>query len=200
MTFPFCSSQMIVEFYLVVDTRQGLKGKELKGFMNKYEALNRDEILDAIQVPEEEFMRILNQVIECIGCRRMIERAFQQFKRSDSRTLDPIYITKEGVIRIRQEELDNNFDICKMLQKSILLFSDLATLKQKTKQGIRCTIHNMDAYKVTPFSEAWITVWDSMKNSVREKMLIIDMEDLQTTLDVYLKKHKFCHECSAKVS
>lgn len=192
---------MIVEFaYLLVDSRQGLKGRELKAFMSKYEALDRTELLAAIEVPEQDFMRIVNQAVECIGCRRIIERMFQQFKRNDSLTLDPIQITKEGVIRIRQEHLEQNLDVCKMLQKSTLLYAGLSKYKQTTKQGIRCTIHNLEAYKVCPFSETWTQVWSSMKNSVREKILIISMEDLQTTLDVYLKKHKFCHECSAKVS
>lgn len=192
---------MIVEFvYLVLDSRQGLKGRELKSFMSKFESLDREELLAALQVPEDEFMRILNQVVECIGCRRIIERVFRQFKKNGSRTLDPIMITEEGVVRIRQEHLDSNsLDLCKLLQKSVFLFAGLLTYKQRSRQSIRCTIHNLDAYKVTPFSETWTQIWMSMKGQCREKILIIEMADLQTTLDVYLKKHKFCHECSAKV-
>lgn len=192
---------MIVEFvYLVLDSRQGLKGRELKTFMSKFDSLDRQEVLDALQVPEDEFMRILNQVVECIGCRRIIERVFQQFKKNGSQTLDPITITPEGVVRIRQDRLDDGqVDVCKLLQKSVFLYAGLLTYKQRSKQSIRCTIHNLDAYKVTPFSETWTQIWVSMRGPCREKILIIDMEDLQATLDVYLKKHKFCHECSAKV-
>lgn len=193
---------MIVEFtYLVLDSRHGLKGRELKNFMSKFESLDREELLEALQVPEDEFMRILNQVVECIGCRRIIERVFRQFKKNGSRTLDPLWITEEGVVRIRQEHLEGSspLDLCKLLQKSVFLFAGLCSFKQRTKQSIRCTIHNLDAYKVTPFSETWIDIWTSMKWQCREKILIIEMADLQTTLDIYLKKHKFCHECSAKV-
>lgn len=194
---------MIVEFvYLVLDSRQGLKGRELKNFMSKFESLDRGELLEALQVPEEEFMRILNQVVECIGCRRIIERVFRQFKKNNSSTLDPIYITQEGVVQIRPEHLegDTPLDLCKLLQKSVFLYSGLLTCKQRSKQSIRCTIHNLDAYKVTPFSDVWTQIWVSMKGQCREKILVIEMADLQTTLDVYLKKHKFCHECSAKAS
>lgn len=194
---------MIVEFvYLVLDSRQGLKGRELKNFMSKFDSLDREELLEALQVPEEEFMRILNQVVECIGCRRIIERIFRQFKRDGSQTLDPITITPEGVVRIRQEHLDGNtLDLCKLLQKSVFLFAGLLTYSsRRSRQSIRCTIHNLEAYKVTPFSDVWTQVWVSMKGHCREKMLVIEMADLQATLDVYLKKHKFCHECSAKVS
>ena len=194
---------MIVEFvYLVLDSRQGLKGRELKNFMSKFESLDRHELLDALQVSEKEFMAILNQNILCIGCRRIIERVFRQFKRDGSRTLEPITITEDGTIRIRQELLDDNsLDLSKLLQKSVYLFSGLLTYKQRSRPSIRCTIHNLDAYKVTPaFSETWTQLWLSMKGQCREKILIVEIEDLQSTLDVYLKKHKFCHECSAKVS
>lgn len=192
---------MIVEFvYLVLDSRQGLKGRELKSFLSKFESLDRAELLDALQVPEDEFMRILNQVVECIGCRRIIERMFKQFKRDGSQTLDPIQITADGVVRIRQEHLDDkSVDVGRLLQKSVFLYAGLLTYKQRSRQSIRCTIHNLDAYRVTPFSEEWTQLWVSMKGQCREKILIIEMADLQTTLDVYLKKHKFCHECSAKV-
>jgi hypothetical protein len=38
-----------------------------------------------------------------------------------------------------------------------------------------------------------------MKRNCKEKITVVDANELHATLDEYLKKHKFCQECRTKV-
>lgn len=185
---------------LIFDNLPGLKGREMKNFLAKFDLLSEDEFKLSQQVSEEEFMKVLNQIVPCVGCRRNVERLFQQFKKFEFPTLDPIFITKDGVLQINETHLKQPLqDVCRLLQKNNILMSYLQESQQRNKKNSRCSLHSLDWYKSSPFSESWIEVWNSMKQPCKEEILIIEIQELQSTMDVYLKKHKFCHECSAKV-
>lgn len=182
---------------LNTDHLPGLKGRDMKNFQSKYELLTKEELMNSLYSNEDELMRMVNQSVPCVGCRRNVDRLFQQFKRLESQTLDPIRITKEGGLSINETEL--KLDLCKMLQKSGILMERLQDRQQWTRKGSRCHIHSMDTYKDTPILGIWTELWNTMKPDCRKEMLIIEMHEVQSMLDVYLKKHKFCHECSNKV-
>ena len=46
----------------------------------------------------------------------------------------------------------------------------------------------------------WDETWASMTQECREAALQIPLTSLRATLDKYLKKHKFCSDCSQMVN
>ena len=47
-----------------------IKQKELEGFVQKFNALTKDEIAVALMVTNKEVFKLLSQLVPCVGCRR----------------------------------------------------------------------------------------------------------------------------------
>ncbi|CAF0911716.1 unnamed protein product [Brachionus calyciflorus] len=83
-----------------------------------------------------------------------------------------------------------NSNICHIVQPN----SNTSTNKNR-----RCQMHSLDKNRLKSIND-WLLVWDSfLKNSTRNKILLIDTSKLMITLDSYLKRHKFCSDCKLKV-
>jgi hypothetical protein len=186
---------------LVFDHPVPVKGRELDVFSEKYKLLSKEELKHSLEVSTNEFNSVLSQTVDCVGCRRSVERLYLQLKISGHPTLDPIVINKQGVLSISNEKLKAPKDVCTLLSDhDVLLSSILEHQPRNKKNHTRCSLHSLDSFRSRPFSEMWRDVWDEMKDQCKEEVTVIETKDLQATLDGYLKKHKFCPECRTKVS
>lgn len=113
---------------------------------------------------------------------------------------EPLIITKKGVLTINDEKLKSPQIICTLLHKHQSLLNSLLENQSRSKKSSRCCLHSLDSFRTKPFSEIWLDVWNSMKETCRNEVTIVEAQELQNTLDGYLKKHKFCQECRTKVS
>lgn len=176
-----------------------IKGKLLDEFTAKYNILSQDELKSSLEVSSTEFTSVVRQNVPCVGCRRSVERLFYQLMLSGHPTLDPIVITSDGVLTISEEKLLSPQSICTLLHKHNVLLDNLLDNQTRNKKNSRCSLHSLDAFRLKPFSEIWKDVWNAMKQQCKDDISIIEAEELHTTLDSYLKKHKFCQDCRTKV-
>lgn len=54
---------------LIFDNKP-IKGKELEEFTRKVDLLTPAELSAALQVTKNDMVRVLNQAVPCVGCRR----------------------------------------------------------------------------------------------------------------------------------
>ncbi|EDV18929.1 uncharacterized protein TRIADDRAFT_16717, partial [Trichoplax adhaerens] len=75
---------------------------------------------------------------------------------------------------------------------------DILDTIPKNRRNKRCPLHSLDSHKYRS-SGIWIDVWISLSQECREEIVTIDSQLLLGTTENYLRKHKFCSECRAKV-
>ncbi|XP_014672420.1 PREDICTED: gametogenetin-binding protein 2-like, partial [Priapulus caudatus] len=96
------SLKMVMEFADVCAGCDGvgIKQKDLAVFRHKYNALTRDERLLALMVTSKDLFAALAQMVPCVGCRRSVERLFNQLMDSGHPSLEPLVVRENGMLSI----------------------------------------------------------------------------------------------------
>ncbi|XP_015121952.1 gametogenetin-binding protein 2-like [Diachasma alloeum] len=176
-----------------------VRGKHLDEFTRKLNILTKDEIKGSFEVSHKDMLDILRQAVPCVGCRRSVERLFYDVMTSGHQALDPLIVTKDGMITLSDEVLESPRLLCTMLQGHSSRLNALLEKQPRSKKSRRCVLHSLEVQRTRPPSGAWREVWDVMKSPCRQELTVVEKETLETTLDTYLKKHRFCSECRTKV-
>ncbi|ALC47528.1 CG2182 [Drosophila busckii] len=181
---------------LVIDSPQ-IRGRELEEFSRKFNLLTETERQQSLEIDSSAFISVLNQCVQCVGCRRRVERLFYQLTVSGHRTLDPLELRPTGTLGITEEKLKTPQALGTLLYRHHEVLNNL--LDSKLRNKTRCVLHSLDAFRAKPFSETWREVWSAMKSNCRTEVTIIETKELHDVLDKYLKKHKFCAGCRTKI-
>lgn len=181
---------------LAIDSSH-IKGKELEEFTRKFNLLTPDELRESLEIDSTTFLAVLNQCVQCVGCRRSVERLFYQLTLSGHPTLDPIVLKSSVILSIAEDKMKTPQALGTLLYRHHEVLNNLVESKLRNKT--RCVLHSLDAFRSKPFSETWREVWSSMKQGCREELSVIKDTELHEVLENYLKKHKFCQGCRAKI-
>ncbi|XP_043273261.1 gametogenetin-binding protein 2-like [Venturia canescens] len=176
-----------------------VRGKQLEEFTKKLDILSKEEIKASFEVTCKDMLAILGQAVPCVGCRRSVERLFYDLMKSAHPALDPLVITADGLLTIKDEILESPQLLCTMLQGHSTKLSNLVERQPRSKKSRRCALHSLEIQRMRPSSGAWREVWDCMKPACRQEVTLVENESLEATLDTYLRKHRFCGECRTKV-
>ncbi|XP_037947719.1 gametogenetin-binding protein 2-like [Teleopsis dalmanni] len=173
-------------------------GKELDEFKRKFKLLSSDELRESLEIDGSTFVSVLNQCVQCVGCRRRVERLFYQLTLSGHPTLDPLVFKNSCILTVSEEKLKTPQFLGTLLHRHHEVLNNL--IENKLRNKTRCVLHSLDTFRTKPFSETWREVWASMmKNHCRDELAIIDTVELHDVLENYLKKHKFCQGCRTKI-
>ncbi|CAD1472364.1 unnamed protein product, partial [Heterotrigona itama] len=174
-------------------------GKELDEFIRKLNILTKEEIKASFEVTCKDMLVVLSQAVPCIGCRRSVERLFYDLMKSGHPALDPLVITPEGLLSIKDDVLESPQLLCTMLQGHSTRLNSLVEGQPRNKKSRRCVLHSLEIQRMRPPPGAWKEVWDCMDHTCRLALSLIESNSLEATLDTYLRKHRFCGECRTKV-
>ncbi|XP_013195538.1 gametogenetin-binding protein 2-like [Amyelois transitella] len=209
---------------LICDNSQ-VKGREYEEFMRKYRILTTDELKSALRVDASDIFNVLNQSIPCVGCRRSVERLFYQLCKSGHPTLDPLVLTPDEIMTIREEKIVHPQSLATLLNGHSSGIECLILNQPRWKKSQRCTLHSLEAGTARGWGgsgvpgtagnagtcgwgwvawgwggrAAWRTAWDAMRASAREHVTLVHFNTLHDTLTNYLRKHRFCTDCKTKV-
>ncbi|XP_012176489.1 gametogenetin-binding protein 2-like isoform X3 [Bombus affinis] len=161
--------------------------------------LTKEEIKASFEVTCKDMLAILGQAVPCVGCRRSVERLFYDLMKSGHPALDPLVITPEGLLSIKDDVLESPQLLCTMLQGHSTRLNSLVEGQPRNKKSRRCVLHSLEIQRMRPPPSAWKEVWDCMDHSCRLALSLIESNSLEATLDTYLRKHRFCGECRTKV-
>ncbi|XP_064552653.1 gametogenetin-binding protein 2-like [Drosophila montana] len=181
---------------LVIDSPQ-IRGRELEEFSRKFNLLTESERNQSLVIDSSGFISVLNQCVQCVGCRRRVERLFYQLAESGHRTVDPLELRDNCTLGITEEKLKTPQALGTLLYRHHEVLNNL--LDNKLRNKTRCVLHSLDTFRAKPFSETWREVWSAMKSNCRTEVTIIETKELHEVLDKYLKKHKFCAGCRTKI-
>ncbi|EDW59293.1 gametogenetin-binding protein 2-like [Drosophila virilis] len=181
---------------LVIDSPQ-IRGRELEEFSRKFNLLTETERNQSLVIDSSGFISVLNQCVQCVGCRRRVERLFYQLAESGHRTVDPLELRDNCTLGITEEKLKTPQALGTLLYRHHEVLNNL--LDNKLRNKTRCVLHSLDTFRAKPFSETWREVWSAMKSNCRTEVTIIETKELHEVLDKYLKKHKFCAGCRTKI-
>ncbi|XP_043655016.1 gametogenetin-binding protein 2-like [Drosophila teissieri] len=181
---------------LVIDSPL-IRGRDLEEFSRKFKLLTEAERRQSLEIDSTSFMEVLNQCVQCVGCRRRVERLFHQLTETGHRTLDPLELRPTATLSIVEEKLKTPQALGTLLYRHHEVLNNL--LDNKLRNKTRCVLHSLDAFRAKPFSETWREVWSAMKSNCRNELTIIETKELHDVLENYLKKHKFCSGCRTKI-
>ncbi|KAK0178640.1 hypothetical protein PV327_007516 [Microctonus hyperodae] len=176
-----------------------VRGKQLDEFTRKLDMLTKEEIKASFEVTHKDMLSILGQAVPCVGCRRSVERLFYDLMQSGHQALDPLIVTPKGLLTIKDEILESPRLLCTMLQGHSTRLNNLLERQPRSKKSRRCALHSLEVQRMRPPSSAWREVWDVMKSPCRQEITLVETDTLESTLDTYLRKHRFCGECRTKV-
>ncbi|XP_072943354.1 gametogenetin-binding protein 2-like [Epargyreus clarus] len=201
---------------LICDNPQ-VKGREYEEFMRKYRILTTDELKAALRVDAADIFNVLNQNIPCVGCRRSVERLFYQLCKSGHPTLDPLILTPDEIMAIREDKITHPQSLATLLNGHSTGIECLILSQPRWKKSQRCTLHSLEAGTARGWGAtgstcglglsawgwggraAWRVAWDAMRTSAREHVTLVNFNTLHDTLHNYLRKHRFCADCKTKV-
>uniref|UniRef100_A0A0B7BFE8 Gametogenetin-binding protein 2 n=1 Tax=Arion vulgaris TaxID=1028688 RepID=A0A0B7BFE8_9EUPU len=193
--------KMVVQFSdKCVDCEKlcGVKQKDLEHFTNKFNTLTKDEVTTALLVSGKDIVSMLSHMVPCVGCRKSVERLFYQLQKSQHPALEPLVITSRGEMSIRHDYLLNPRLLFSLFHVHGSKLHSVVEAMSKSKKNKRCNLHSLETHKSRTVG-CWLDAWDALAESCRGKVLVVDMNQLLTTIDTYLDKHKFCAECKTKV-
>lgn len=177
-----------------------VRGKELEEFTKKWSKLSEEELKASVRISRHQLLDVLNQNVPCVGCRRSVERLYLQLFKFGHPTLEPLIVTKEGVITIQEEKCLNPQTLCTLFHDHAARLDKLIENQPKrNKKSLRCLLHSLDSQRSRPLSPVWRDVWDCMRPDCKKEVCIIEAPTLHATLETYLRKHRFCGECRTKV-
>ncbi|GLV41944.1 uncharacterized protein CBL_00406 [Carabus blaptoides fortunei] len=184
---------------LICDNKP-IKGKELEEFTRKVDLLTPTELSSALQVTKNDMVRVLNQAVPCVGCRRSVERLYYQLFKCGHPTLDPLTVNQDGVITLRTDKPITPAVLGTLFHGHSSRLNKLVDSQpRRSKKSHRCLLHSLDSQRSRPITPAWRDVWECMKPQCKEEVVLIESTTLHITLESYLRKHRFCGECRTKV-
>ncbi|CAC5394332.1 Gametogenetin-binding protein 2 [Mytilus coruscus] len=168
---------------------RGIKQKELEHFVQRFSRLTKDEVAVEMMVTSKDIMNLLTHMVPCVGCRRSVERLFNDLVESQHTALEPLIITRRGVLSVNRDSL---FDPKALYALFYIHGSKLTSVMEsipKSKKNKRCNLHSLETHKTrTPGS--WIDIWDLLAQDCREEVVLVDADGLLDTLENYLRKHR----------
>ncbi|CAG9114590.1 hypothetical protein JYU34_007728 [Plutella xylostella] len=192
---------------LICDNPQ-VKGREYDDFARKYRILSADELKAALRVDASDIFNVLNQSIPCVGCRRSVERLFYQLCKSGHPTLDPLVLSPDEVMTIREDKITHPQSLASLLNGHSTGIECLILSQPRWKKSQRCPLHSLEAGGARGWGcgwgawggrAAWRAAWDAMRAPARDHVTLVHFNTLHDTLHNYLRKHRFCADCKTKV-
>ncbi|XP_011156996.1 gametogenetin-binding protein 2-like isoform X2 [Solenopsis invicta] len=176
-----------------------ISGKQLEEFMKKFTVLTIEEIKASLEVTCKKIIDILNEAEPCVGCRRSVERLFYELMKSGHPALDPLVITRNGLLSVKDDVLKSPQQLCTLLHGHSTRLNNLMEKQQRNRKSRRCVLHTLEIQRLPPIWNSWREVWDCMEEPCKEELTLIETNALDEALDTYLRKHRFCAECRNKV-
>ena len=182
-----------------------------KDFVKKFDSLNEDELIQACAVQNKSLFLSLPQLIHCVGCRRSVEHLFQQVQKLNHSVYESLSITHHGCLVISPSYIRNPKRLYHLFYYVRPKLYDLLDSLINSKKNKRCIFHSLKMQKPTdipldnkPNLPKWcncsiMDVWDRMCRECHEEVATLECKGVAETMDNYLKKHRFCNECKAKV-
>jgi len=178
--------------------------EDVQALIKNYNSLDKDELSAALMVTWADMVSSVSQTISCVGCRRSVENLFHTLKESsDDCSIDPLLITKDGVMSINSQHMTDPTALanllCHQVNRLYRQYIDGPSIKKSgVKKGGRCAHHTLDQKKGV--SGSWLDCWDVMESECKEEVVLLPFTAIRATLDKYLKKHSFCCECATMIN
>uniref|UniRef100_A0A224X9X1 Putative gametoproteintin-binding protein 2 n=1 Tax=Panstrongylus lignarius TaxID=156445 RepID=A0A224X9X1_9HEMI len=173
-----------------------VRGKEMDKFADMFNTLTPAELRDAFEVQCKDFFSALSQTVPCVGCRRSVERLYEQLRKTGHPAMEPLVIKPDGNLTIKEDHFEGPRHLFALLHGHSTRLNQLVENQLRSKRSRRCVLHSLDYQKVRA---PWKEIWDIMRPQCREEVLRIDARSLMITLECYLQKHRFCADCRTKV-
>lgn len=188
---------MVMEIPETVISTECVNEADVKHFVKRYNLLTSEELIYALMVSQKELFSLLAISVPCVGCRRSVERLYNQLLESGQPALEPLIIKTSRVLT-----LSNSFLLDPRLIYALFYIhgshlNDMVDTIPKSRRNRRCILHSLETHKTR--SLGWMDVWDLLSQECRDEVVLIDSDSLLETLENYLRKHRFCSECKSKV-
>ena len=193
------SLTMVMEIPETVISTECVSDTDMKQFMKHYVCLSNNEVNCALMIKQKDLFSLLAISVPCVGCRRSVERLYNQLWESGQHVLEPLVITASGVLTLSEGFLVDAKLIYALFYIHGSHLNDMVDTIPKSKRNRRCMLHSLDNHKARALSGSWMDVWDLLSQECRDEVVLIDSDGLLDTLEHYLRKHRFCSECKSKV-
>jgi len=189
---------MVMEIPETIISAECVTSADVAQFIKRYSCLSHGEMNTALMVEQKELFTLLSVSVPCVGCRRSVERLYNQLWESGQPAIEPLIITASGVLTLSESFLIDAKLIYALFYIHGSHLNDVVDTIPKSRRNRRCILHSLETHKARA-SGSWMDVWDLLSQECRDEVVLIDSDSLLDTLENYLRKHRFCSECKSKV-
>lgn len=189
---------MVMEIPETIISAECVTSADVAQFIKRYSCLSHGEMNTALMVEQKELFALLSVSVPCVGCRRSVERLYNQLWESGQPAIEPLIITASGVLTLSESFLIDAKLIYALFYIHGSHLNDVVDTIPKSRRNRRCILHSLETHKARA-SGSWMDVWDLLSQECRDEVVLIDSDSLLDTLENYLRKHRFCSECKSKV-
>lgn len=195
------SLTMVMEFSDVVINvgSHEINTSHWKQFCEYHSKLKQHDLNIALMVTSREVYSVLSQLVQCVGCRRSVERLLSYLVDSGNPALEPLIVKAPNMLSVAKGCLSDAKKLYTLFYVHGLNLNGLIDGIPKSKKNKRCQLHSLDTHKPKPLGGSWMDVWELMSQECRDEVVLIDSACLLETLETYLRKHRFCTDCKNKV-
>ena len=202
-----CQLPLVIEhqltFLLTLDRTgdsqtDGVSSKhDRETFLNSYRSLSEAEVRSSLAARTEDVTRTVTALVTCLGCRKAVESLHHDVARHGQQ-LGRLTISKDGAVSISREQTGETC-LANILSSDLLRAGQEVGTGRRGKARGRCPLHSLETKKPTS-SINWEQTWDCMEQKCREEVVLLPFLSVRHTLDGYLKRHKFCSDCTFMVN
>eukprot|EP00794_Sanderia_malayensis_P014367 gene14367-15865_t len=172
---------MVMEIPETIISTECVDEFDVKQFVERYDLMTFEELNSALMVTQKELFSLLAISVPCVGCRRSVERLYNQLLESGQAALEPLIIKASQVLTLSDSFLFDPRLIYALFYIHGSHLNDMVETIPKSRRN------------------RWMDVWDLLSQECRDEVVLIDSDSLLETLENYLRKHRFCSECKSKV-
>jgi len=173
-------------------------------FHRNYKSLSKTELSSSLCVSTSDVLRTLATTMSCVGCRRSVETLYTTLTNQCDTALEPLKVDSDGTVSVMRDHIVAEYTLANLLSGQITRLTHRMSEGQvqklkKSNRGGRCGLHQPGTKRHISMTD-WVDTWAGMSQECREAVVQLPYRDIRSTLDTYLKRHKFCTECSKMVN
>ena len=171
--------------------------QDREAFLRSYRTLTRAEVESSLTVRSEEVSRTVTALVSCLGCRKAVESLRHDIAHHGQQ-VGRLTVSSSGDVRIPRDQVGER-------NLASILSTELGRAEREAGEGRRgrgkgrCSLHSLETKRLND-SVNWGPTWDCMNQKCQEEVVLLPFLSVRKNLDSYLKRHKFCSDCTFMVN
>eukprot|EP00051_Salpingoeca_urceolata_P008896 m.109736 g.109736 ORF g.109736 m.109736 type:complete len:546 (-) comp15994_c4_seq2:122-1759(-) len=162
-------------------------------FQQKWGMLSSEDRSKAFVVTKRAVMKTAESHVACVGCRHSVEQLLHKVSQSRDNVLGPLNVYPDESVGIDADM--GKARVASLFSAAKERLCHLQDTQPAGRRNRRCALHSLEPRA----NNNWLEIWLQMSAACQKEATMVCAAQLQTALDKYVQRHRFCAQCKQKV-